>query len=73
MKLQQCKEYIYAERCSRDKVIAAVENPRAEEVWLHEEEEHVSAMEQRAIDTSLVETINVVDKANSRITELKSS
>lgn len=72
-KLQHSNEYNYAEICSRDKVFEAIETIQAEEVRLHEEEQCVLAMEQRAIDAELEETVPFVEKANSHMIELKAS
>ena len=59
--LQHCKEYIYAERYSRDKVLAAVEIIWDEETRLRAEEERVALMEQALLDAELAETQPFVD------------
>ena len=74
--LQHCKEYrpIYAERCSRDKVLAVVEIIQDEETRLRLEEERVALMEQAVIDAELAETQPFVEKkATSRLMKLKAS
>ena len=71
--LQHCKEHIYAERCSRDKVLAAVEIIWDEETRLRLGEERVPLMEQAVIDAKVAETQPFVEKAFSRLMELKAS
>ena len=73
--LQHCKEYIIsAEQCSRDKVLAAVEIIQDdEETRLRAEEERVALMEQAVLDAELAETQPFVEKAASRLMELRDS
>ena len=59
--LQHCKQYVYAERCSRDKVLATVQIIWDEETRLRAEEERVALMEQALLDAELAETQPFVD------------
>ena len=68
--LQHCKEYFNAERCSRDKVFAAVEIIRDEEARLCAEKERVALMEQAVLKDP---TQPFAEKAASHLMELKAS
>ena len=71
--LQHCKEYSYAERCFRNKLLATVEVILDEETGLRLKEERVASMEQAVAHVELTVTQPFVEKATSRLTELKAS
>ena len=70
---RHCKEHDYSERCSRDKVIAAIDAIREEEERLKLEEENVTLMEQEIASAELADCHIFVEKANSRLLIIEAS